>query len=74
MKTIGKNSVKATTVIGVLDIGDMFYLPEKESHLYMLINYNNDAYDFSAENITLFESNTEVIVVPKSKITISVEG
>lgn len=74
MKTIGKNSVKATTIIGVLDIGDMFYLPEKESHLYILINYNNDAYDFSAENITLFDSNTKVIVVPKSKITISVEG
>lgn len=74
MKTIGKNSVKATTTISVLNIGDMFYLPEEESHLYMLINYDNDAYDFSTECITLFNSTTEVVIVPKSKITISVEG
>ena len=74
MKVTGKNSIKNTTIIGILDIGDMFYLPKEDSHLYMLINYENSAYDFSTECITLFDSATEVVIVPKSKITISVKG
>ena len=36
--------------------------------------YENSAYDFSTECITLFDSTTEVVIVPKSKIAISVKG